>query len=132
MTWQVEHAQEPPQAPSISKLLACAMSSKLSPSATSKLSSSPVLVMKVMCSSSPGLGLWRWPWSRGRVYEMCRCWGNDSGCSDGSRRGLLLGSATRGNAQLSVRNGIANRDCSKDLNMAESAREKIWRWLQRT
>ena len=36
MTWHVEQAHEPPQAPSISKSCACAMSRRLSPAATVK------------------------------------------------------------------------------------------------
>lgn len=61
MTWHVEQAHEPPHAPSMSKLCACAMSKRLSPSATSMVFSRPSLEMKVIFSSSPGFGLWTWP-----------------------------------------------------------------------
>ena len=75
ITWQVEQAQEPPHAPveimvspppvrlgtcgsnipSISKSLACAMSSRLAPLETSNLCWSPSLSTKVTCSLSAEL-----------------------------------------------------------------------------
>jgi hypothetical protein len=50
MTWHVEQAHDPPQAPSISRSLACAMSSRLLPSATSNVCDCPSLSMNVTCS----------------------------------------------------------------------------------
>lgn len=61
MTWHVEQAHDPPQAPSISKWFAWAISNNESPSATSNVCWVPSLVMKVICNSSPGLGFFRWP-----------------------------------------------------------------------
>src|ERR1700753_490547 len=47
ITWQVEQAQLPPQAPSTSRSYACAMSSRLAPSATSNVCDLPALSIKV-------------------------------------------------------------------------------------
>ena len=64
MTWQVEQAHEPPHAPSISRSLACAMSSRLSPSLTVKVWWVLSLSTMVTWRSWPGLGGSRWPcWS---------------------------------------------------------------------
>lgn len=48
------------------------MSSKLSPSATSRVCSAPSLSMKVTFRSSPGRGGSRWAWERAEVVEKAR------------------------------------------------------------
>lgn len=52
MTWQVEHAAEPPQAPSTSRSYSWAISSRLSPGLTRKVLGFSSLSMKVILSLS--------------------------------------------------------------------------------
>ena len=73
MTWQVEHAQEPPQAPSMSRSSDWAMSRRLVPGRTETVWGVESLRRKVTeRDSSPGAGGSMCPWEREEVVESLR------------------------------------------------------------